>query len=214
MTPLFDKYIQRFILEAKEQEEEKETPQTPIDANQEELPPEDLGAELAPEKPVFPEEMELAKLALQALNFNAQSKNVHALKLKIDGREIPFERISDYFESTKDVAPILGFIEWAINRYEGGSSKWIRSKTSNIIQTIKKLNTELPEEQLLDSNRRMEWTRIILNCLIKGDANFSLNISEVNEKTIGEIFDSLMQAFGSDSRGMFKGLDFKGPATF
>jgi hypothetical protein len=194
--------------------EEKDQESPPIDANQEEPPPEDLGAELSPEKPVFPEEMELAKLALQALNFNAQSKNVHVLKLKIDGREIPFERIPDYFESTKDIAPTLGFIEWAIERYEGGSSKWIRSKKSNIIQTIKKLNTELPEEQLLDSNRRMEWTRIILNCLIKGDANFSLNISEINEKTIGEIFDSLMQTFGSDSRGMFKGLEITGPATF
>ena len=214
MTPLFDKYIQRFILEAKEQEEEKESPQPPIDANQEEPPPEDLGAELAPEKPVYPEEFELADLALKALNFNAKSKNVHTLKLKIDGKEIPFERITDYFEETKDVAPILGFVEWAIDRYEGGSSKWIRSKRSSIIQTIKKLNNELPEEQLLDSNRRMEWTRIILNCLLKGDANYSLNISEVNEKTIGEIFDSLMQTFGSDSKGMFKGLEFKGPATF
>jgi hypothetical protein len=211
MTPLFDRYIKKFIMEAEEPPQEE--PEVPENENGE-LPPEDLGGELAPEKPTFPEELELAKLALKSLNFNAQSKNVHTLKMKIDGREIPFERISDYFEKTKDIVPILGFVEWAINRYEGGSSKWIRSKTSSIIQTIKKLNSELPEEQLLDPNRRMEWTRIILNCLLRGDAKVSLNISEINEKTIGEIFDSLTQTFGSDSRGTFHGLNFKGPATF
>jgi hypothetical protein len=36
-----------------------------------------------PEKPVFPEELELAKLAVRALYFNKDSKNTHNLKLKI-----------------------------------------------------------------------------------------------------------------------------------
>jgi hypothetical protein len=59
------------------------------------------------------------------------------------------------------------------------------------------------------------WTRIILNCLINGNAEFNINISDVNEKNIKEIFRLLKQSFGSDTRGILQGLDnLEGPGVF
>ncbi len=216
MKSEFEQYIQSLLFE-----QEAPKPPTPEDEGGEESAPEDesgLESEIMPEaEPTFPEEIELAKLAIRAIYFNPSSKDVHKLKLKIKGKEIPFEMLSDYYERTKDMLPVLGFIEWAMDKYEGVSSKWTEDpevKGKNIIQKIIDYNKELPEEQRLDNGKRVYWTRIILNCLLHGNPNFNINIGDVNEKTIKEVFRLLNQHFSGDTRGLFPNLDqAKGPAT-
>lgn len=205
---------------------EAEAPPPPTNENEgdENNSPEDenLEDEILPqqieEDEVFPEEIELAKLAIRAIYFNSSSKDVHNLRLKSGGREIPFEMISDYYEETKNMVPILGFIEWAMNKYEGLSSKWTENPEvsgKSIIDKIKYFNKTLPEEQKLDNGKRVYWTRIILNCLLHGNANFNINIGDVNEQTIKEVFRLLNQHFSGDTRGLMPNMDnSRGPGTF
>ena len=218
MKSEFEKYIYNILVE-----QESPEPPLPDAGGGEEGAPnpdeEDLSGEVMPQaEEVIPEEIELAKLAIRAIYFNPSSKDVHKLKLKINDHEIPFEKISDYYERTKHIIPVLGFIEWIMDKYEGVSSKWtedpeIRGK--NIIRKIKEFNKELPEEQKLDNGKRVYWTRIILNCLLHGSPNFNINIGDVNEKTIKEVFRLLNQNFSGDTRGLFPNMDSsKGPATF
>lgn len=218
MKSEFEKYIYKILLE-----QEAPTPPTPDEGGEGESAPnpeeEDLSGEIMPEpEEVYPEELELAKLAIRAIYFNPSSKDVHKLKLRIGEHEIPFEMISDYFEKTKSMVPILGFIEWAMDKYEGISSKWTEDpdvRGKNIIQKIKEFNKELPKEQRLDNGKRVYWTRIILNCLLHGNPNFNINIGDVNEKTIKEVFRLLNQHFSGDTRGLFPNMDnSRGPATF
>lgn len=182
---------------------------------------EDLSQEVMPEVPeedVAPEEIELAKLAIRALYFNIESKDVHAYKVKTrSGEVIPFEKLADYFEKTKDIPTTLSFIEWLMNRYEGVHSKWteqpeIRGQT--IMQKIKEFNKD-PDVEHLDNGKRVYWARIILNSLLRGTPDFNVNIDDVNENSIKEIFRLLKQSFGTDTRGILPGLDsLKGPGTF
>lgn len=216
MKSEFDQFIHSLIFE---QDEEASAPPAPEGAEGD-VPPEQAGleSEIMPEpEQTFPEELELAKLAIRAIYFNPSSKEVHKLKLKSEGKEIPFEMISDYYERTKDILPVLGFIEWAMDKYEGVSSKWTEDpefKGENIIKKIKHFDKTLDEEQKLDNGKRVYWTRIILNCLLHGNANFNINIGDVNEKTIKEVFRLLNQHFSGDTRGLFPNLDqAKGPAT-
>lgn len=216
MKSRFDQYIHSLIFE---QDEEAPPPPAP-EGGEGEAPPEEQGLEneIMPQaEEVSPEEIELAKLAIRAIYFNPSSKDVHKLKLKTEGKEIPFEMISDYFERTKDILPVLGFVEWAMDKYEGVSSKWTENpefKGKSIIQKIIDFNKELPEEQKLDNGKRVYWTRIVLNCLLHGNSNFNINIGDVNEKTIKEVFRLLNQHFSGDTRGLFPNLDqAKGPAT-
>jgi hypothetical protein len=178
----------------------------------------DLSGDIGAEEESYPEEMELAKLAIRAIYFNISSKDVHNLKLKVEGEVIPFEKISDYFEKTKSIIPVLGFVEWVMDHYEGDSSKWTERpefKGKGIIEKIKQMNKDLPKEQRLDNGKRVYWTRIILNCLLRGNSDFNVNISDVNENSIKEIFRLLKQNFGTDTRGLFAGTDnMQGPATF
>ncbi len=223
MISQFDKFVQQMFLEAAndapapEGGDAQAGPQNAQEGSPGEgemPPPEDL----APEDPVFPEEIELAKLAIRANQFNISSKNVHDLKLRIDRREIPFEKVSDYFENTKRIIPILGFVEWAMDRYEGVSSKWseqpeIRGKS--ITEKIKEFKKQLPPEQQLDNGKRLRWTRIIINALLHGSTNFNVTTADVNETTIKEIFRLLSQSFAKDTRGLSTGMDnMHGPATF
>jgi hypothetical protein len=225
----FDNYILRIFTEAGPQpqqqgeedlsEENPEGPQGgPSPEGEEGMPPEGedgLEEELQPEAPTYPEEIILAKLAIRALHFNTKSKKLHTLKLRDGNEEIPFEKISDYFERTKQIPKILGFVEWAMNRYETSSSNWMNKIEPNVLTQIQELNKELPDEQKLDNNNRLDWTRIILNCLLRGSPNFNVNIADVNETTIREIHNLLSQTFANDSRGMFANIsDIRGPATF
>jgi hypothetical protein len=214
MKSQFDQYIHSIILEQDEQ------PSAPPEGAEGDVSPEQQGleSEIMPEpEQSFPEEIELAKLAIRAIYFNPSSKDVHKLKLKSKGKVIPFEMISDYYERTKDILPVLGFIEWAMDKYEGVSSKWTEDpefKGKDIVQKITEYNKKLPEEQKLDNGKRVYWTRIVLNCLLHGNPNFNINIGDVNEKTIKEVFRLLNQHFSSDTRGLFPNSDqSKGPAT-
>jgi hypothetical protein len=221
----FDLYISKLFLEA-ENPEEGQSQNQEAPANTQESPP-DEGVppegemppeELAPAEIVPPEELELAKLAVRAIYFNTSSKDVHNLKMKVGDQLIPFEKIPDYFEKTKKILPILGFVEWAMDRYEGVSSKWTEQpefKGQSIVQKIKSMNSQLPEEQKLDNGKRVYWTRIILNCLLRGSSNFNLNISDINEKNIKEVFRLMKQEFGRDTRGLLGSeVDSTGPGTF
>ena len=125
MPQLFDKFIYRLIHEAEnpdEQDEQELPSENPEDPEKSDGGEDDLMGELdqelpvAPNKPVFPEELELAKLAIRALYFNKDSKDVHNLKLKMGKQIIPFERIVDYFEKTKKIVPILSFVEWVMDK--------------------------------------------------------------------------------------------------
>jgi len=217
----FDRFIQT-ILEAGEAPpppDQQEGGQVP-DAggeNPEGNPEGELEIPQEDEEPSIPEEIELAKLAVRAIYFNVDSKDVHNLKLRVGDRFIPFEKIQDYFEKTKNSKIILGFVEWVMDKYEG-SSRWSEDpevKGKGIVDKIKVFNRTLPLEQQLDNGKRVYWTRIILNCLINGNAEFNINISDVNEKNIKEIFRLLKQSFGSDTRGILQGLDnLEGPGVF
>jgi hypothetical protein len=167
---------------------------------------------------VFPEEIELAKLAVRALYFNPASKSTHRYILNVDGQKVPFEKVADYFEKTKNWKPILGFVEFVMDKFEGLSSKWterpeIRGK--GILDKINTYNNEnLPEEERLDNGKRVYWARIILNCLLHGKATYNINMSEVNEKNIKEVYRKLKQDFARDSRGLLPDADLKGPGIF
>lgn len=220
----FDKFVLSVIIEADNQTQSnasENAPEAPPQENEgdapstDEMPPED---NFEPAEIVSPEEIELAKLAVRAIYFNVNSKDLHRLKLKVGEEIIPFEKIPDYFERTKKIIPILGFVEWAMDKYEGLSSKWTEDpsfKGLGIVEKIKKYNQEMPPEQKLDNGKRGYWTRIILNCLLRGSANFNLNISDINEKNIKEVFRLLKQEFGRDTRGLFAtDVDTSGPGTF
>jgi len=225
MISQFDIFIQNLFLEAGEQPADPALGAPPQggteggapDAGGEQLPEEPPVEDLAPDEPTFPEEIELAKLAIRAIYFNIDSKNTHNLKMRIGNNEIPFEMVSDYFEKTKNIIPVLSFVEWVMDKYEGSASKWtedpeIRGKS--IAEKLKAFK-KLPKEQQLDNGKRVYWTRIILNGLLRGSPNFNINISDVNEKTIKEIFRLLKQNFGTDTRGTFAGLpDMNAPGTF
>lgn len=220
MRSEFDAFITKFLLEA---EGDQQPPEAPPEENQDapapegEMPPEEMPME-QPGETVSPEEIELAKLAVRAIYFNVSSKDLHNLKLKAQGQIIPFEKIPDYFEKTKSILPTLGFIEWAMDKYEGFSSKWSEDpnfKGLSIVEKIKKYKKTLPEEQQMDNDKRVYWTRIILNCLLRGSANFNLNVSDINEKNMKEVFRLLKQEFGRDTRGLFgSDVDMNAPGTF
>jgi len=232
MKPTFDQYILQLFSEAEAPSNASPTPNAaPENAksnngnndltNELENPDNFEDEQFEDEEEVSPEEIELAKLAVRALYFNIESKDVHNLKLHIDNRDIPFEKISDYFEKTKNIFLVIGFVEWVMDRYEGVSSKWSEEKNikgKSIGEKIRLFNKQLPDEQKLDNGKRVYWTRIILNALLHGDSNFNLNISEVNEKNIKEIFRLLKQYFGSDTRTAYPSPtltgDFRGPSTF
>lgn len=180
--------------------------------------PEDTGAipgEI--DKPVFPEELELAKLAVRALYFNIDSKDVHNMKLKIGKQVIPFEKLSDYFEKTKNLVPVLGFVEWVMDKYEGMLSKWTENpeiKGKGIVDKIKFYQSQ-PEEERLDNGKRVYWVRIIINCLLNGNPSMNINIADVNEDNIVEVFRLLKQHFGHDTRGLRPDMDnMEGPGVF
>lgn len=192
------------------------------------MPPgggDDLSGELdqempsMPEKPVFPEEIELAKLAIRALYFNKDSKDTHNLKMRIDGQEIPFEKIPDYFEKTKKILSVLGFVEWVMDKYEGLASKWTEQpkvKGKSISSKIKYFQS-LPEDKVLDNGKRVYWVRIILNALIQGSPSMNINIGDVNEQNIVEVFRLLKQHFGRDTRGLISPdveQSLEGPGVF
>lgn len=234
MISEFDKYIYNLIVEAgppkpptDEEEDSGGSPEEssagPMDSPGDN--PDDLSGDIEepmptmPEKPVFPEEMELAKLAIRALYFNKDSKDVHNLKLRIDKREIPFEMIADYFEKTKKILPILGFIEWVMDKYEGLASKWTeqpRVKGKSIKDKIKYFNS-LPEEERLDNGKRVYWVRIIINALLYGSPSMNINIADVNDQNIVEVFRLLKQHFGRDTRGLVSPdveNNLEGPGVF
>ena len=168
------------------------------------------------EPPPAPEELELAKMAIRALNFNVKGKDMHKFSLKFKGQQIPFEKISDFFEQTKAVRPVLGFVEYVMDKYEGISSRWteqpeIRGKS--ILSKIQAFNAVGEGDEQLDNGKRVYWTRIILNCLLHGDPSYNIVSSDVDESTVGEIFNKLKQDFGYDTRGLRKQVDVHGPGT-
>jgi hypothetical protein len=221
MKTEFDSFIASILLEQEQPAPEGNNPpegedQPAPEEGMEGMPDEEM---LSQESEVVPpEELELAKLAVRAIYFNVSSKDLHNLKMKVGDEIIPFEKIPDFFERTKKIIPILGFVEWAMDKYEGVSSKWTEQpefKGMSIVEKIKDFNKTLPEEQQLDNGKRGYWTRIILNCLLRGSANFNLNSSDINEKNIKEVFRLLKQEFGRDTRGIFgTDLDLTGPGTF
>lgn len=179
---------------------------------------ENLDGENEEDEKVYPEELELAKLAVRALYFNAESKDLHQFKMKIAPEKvIPFELITDYFEETKDWKHVLGFLEYIMDKYEGISSRWseqphIRGKT--ILQKIDKFNKTLEEDQKLDNGKRLYWVRLILNAFLRGNPDFNLNTSDVNEDNIVEVFRLLKQSFGTSTRGLRPGIDLRSPGNF
>jgi hypothetical protein len=226
MISEFDKYIYKLMVEAgpPKPDEEDETPSS----GGEEMPPdggEDLSGELdqempmMPEKLVFPEEIELAKLAIRALYFNKDSKDTHNLKMRVDKQQIPFEKIPDYFEKTKNILSVLGFVEWVMDKYEGLASKWTEQpkiKGKSITDKIKYFQS-LPDDKVLDNGKRVYWTRIILNALIQGSPSMNINIGDVNEQNITEVFRLLKQHFGRDTRGLISPdveQSLEGPGIF
>lgn len=228
----FDQYIHNLIVEDdKSQQPPAPNPSGGPDAGAPPAGDDDLTGELEnsenfedefkEDEPVFPEEIELAKLAVRAIYFDINSKDVHNLKLRTKDHVIPFEKISDYFEKTKNIIPILGFIEWSMNKYEGQSSKWTEEpemRNKSIVEKIRKMNNTLSKEERLDNGKRVYWTRIILNGLLRGNPDFNINISDINETNIKEIFRLLKQYFGTDSTEPFPNPtitgDFVGPASF
>jgi len=211
--------------------QEAEAPKPPMGGNAEDTqsaPQSNEGGDALPledenldmdlnDDPVFPEELELAKLAIRALYFNTDSKNVHQFSLKVNDNRIPFEEIPDYFEETKKWQPIIAFVEYVMDKFEGFSSKWTEApkiKGKNIIDKIKYFNNSVSQEERLDNGKRLYWVRIILNCLLHGKPTENLQISDVNEENIKEVFDMLKMHYGFDTRGIYPGKDIKAPGLF
>lgn len=176
---------------------------------------EDLDLEGAVDEKASPEEIELAKLAIRALYFNPESKSVHRYTLNVGGKKIPFEKVSDYFEKTKNWKPVLGFVEYVMDKFEGLASKWTEKPEVRGKGILDKIRTysdpNQPEDERLDNGKRVYWARIILNALLHGTPSYNINMSDVNEKNIKEIYRKLKQDFGRDSRGLMPNPDLKGP---
>lgn len=179
---------------------------------EEDTPPMDIE-----DDPVSPEEIELAKLAVRALFFNTDSKDVHQFSLKIGEDRIPFEEIPDFFEETKRWPPVIAFVEYVMDKFEGFSSKWSEKpeiKGKNILDKIKYYNKKSTDGEKLDNGKRLYWVRIILNCLLHGKPTENITVGDVNEKNIGEIFDMLKMHYGTDTRGITPGKDIRAPGIF
>lgn len=164
-----------------------------------------------------PEEIELAKVAVRALYFNLDAKDVHQYKLKIKDDVIPFEKIPDYFEETKQWKPVLAFIEHVMDKFEGTASRWAEEKEISgkpIVQKIKILNRNIPIDQQLDDAKRIYWVRIILNCILFGKATENINIGDVTDRNIKEVFNWLKLHYGVDTRGITPSKDYQSPGVF
>jgi hypothetical protein len=163
-----------------------------------------------------PEEKELANLAIRALNFNSGANDVHQFKMTVNGQTIPFERIPDFFEQTKNWKAVLKFVEWVINKYEGNNSKWSEEQEltgKNIVSKIQELNKDKSDpSKLLDNPKRLTWARIILNALIHPDPSFNLSGVEVTDKNIKDIYNMMRLHFGQNTRGITNG-EVKGPGN-
>lgn len=228
MTRNFDKIIISLLTEADKAMEPTPAPNNaaPPDAadpnagnaNDPNAPQDDLGEpEEIEEEPVSLEELELAKLAVRALNFNVDSKDVHKYHIRYKGERIPFEKIPDFFEQTKNVEVVLPFIEWVMDKYEGIHSRWTEQeefKGKGILDKIKAIDANATEEEKLDCGKRVYWTRLILNCLLFGSPDFNLVTSDVTLETVHEIFALLKQHFGNDTRGLKQDIGLRGPSTF
>lgn len=178
------------------------------------------------EAKTYPEEIELAKLAVRAIYFDINSKNVHDLGMWVTTvnpnthekrkERIPFEKVADYFEKTKNYRSVLGFVEHVMDHYEGLSSKWTEPSDiegKGILSKLRYFNN-LPETEKLDNGKRVHWARIVLNCLLNGQPGYNLNIDDVNAKNIKDIFKKLNQDFGGSTRGIFStNIDLKGVGT-
>mgnify|MGYP003653171502 CR=1 FL=1 len=189
----------------------------PMEGGDEEFNLDDAGMDELEEEPALPEEIELAKLAVRSLYFNPESKSVHKYALRIGGEKIPFEKISDYFEETKNWKPILGFVEHIMDKFEGLSSKWTEQpdvRGKGILDKIKDYNKDASLDEQLDNGKRSTWVRIIINALLYGRPSYNLSISDVNEKNLKEIYRKLKQDFGEDSRGLMPNNDLRGPGVF
>ena len=150
--------------------------------------------------------------------FNTDSKDVHQYSLKFKGNRIPFEKIPDFYEATKQWQPVIAFVEYVMDKFEGFSSKWTEQddiKGKNILDKIKMFNKNATsDEEKLDNGKRLYWIRIILNCLLHGKPTENLTIADVNEKNINEIFDMLKMHYGMDTRGLTPGKDVRAPGIF
>jgi len=183
-------------------------------------PDEGMEDDLLPEEPDVesaPEELELAKLAIRALFFNTSSKDVHMYSLKVKDHRVPFEELPDFFEDTKQWQPVISFVEYVMDKFEGFSSKWTEQpeiKGKNILDKIRILHKSTPKDQRLDNGKRLHWVRIIVNCLLHGRPTENINIGDVNEQNIKEIFDMLKMHYGMDSRGIMPGKDIRAPGVF
>lgn len=214
MTKNFDVLYNRIIAEAADDSELPDFGQqqdqggdTQMDQGLADLSPDELGMDES--KPVPPEELELAHLAIRAVNFDIKSKDVHQYGFQDNtGNRISFEQIPSYFEETKDWRRVLKFIEWLINKFEGVNSQWAEEqelKGKNIIQKISIINRKNkanPELQL-DNSKRLVWTRIILNALINSDSSMNIIGSDIDEKSLPDIFNQLKQNFMHSSTGLF-----------
>ncbi len=221
----FDELYQKLLLEA-------EQPPAPPSAggtagtaptpNEETAGEGDMSEEMPPDEfldddPVSPEELELAKLAIRAMYFNTDSKDVHQFSLKDKGNKIPFEEIPDYFEETKRWQPIIAFVEYVMDKFEGFSSKWSEQpeiRGRKILDKIKHFNKNVSEEEKLDNGKRLYWVRIIINCMLHGRPTENLTIGDVNEVNIKEIFDMLKMHYGNDTRGIMPGKNIRAPGVF
>lgn len=221
----FDELYQKLLLEAEQPPAPPSaggtagTAPTPNEetAGEGELPEEQPIDDFVEDEPVSPEELELAKLAVRAMYFNTDSKDVHQFSLKDKGNKIPFEEIPDYFEETKRWQPIIAFVEYVMDKFEGFSSKWSEQpeiKGKNILDKIKHFNKKAGEDEKLDNGKRLYWVRIILNCMLNGRPTENLTIGDVNETNIKEIFDMLKMHYGSDTRGIMPGKDVRSPGMF
>ncbi len=227
MTKKFDHHFKQILAEA--QADDSELPEFGQDPSQAEGgqpdmndpgqsdPMDDMGLDDFSDvdtPPVPPEELELGKLAVRAANFNIHSKDVHQYSMKINDESIPFERISDYFEKTKNWKPVLRFVEWVMNKYEGSNSKWSEDKElmgKNIVDKITQLNKDKSDPaKLLDNSKRITWTRIILNVMLHADPSFNLVGTDITEENLPDIFNLLKSKFNQNSRGLFN-AEIKGP---
>jgi len=160
------------------------------------------------------EELEYANMAVRALNFNTTEYYLLNHSLMVNGESFSVASLSDFFERTKQWKAVIQFIDWIINKFEGGNTQWVMDQElagAPIITRLKAAKTKDEKgSNAIDNPKRVLWTRIILNCFLNNDHSFNLNSTDVTLQSIPDILNLLKQHFNRNTRGLFS-INLRGP---
>jgi hypothetical protein len=164
----------------------------------------EMGAEMPgdPQKGVATdEEVELAKFAVRAVNFNSKEARYNPA-------------IYDRFEQGQNELSILAYIEKVMNQYQATGMNQRFNELANpeytkgIVDKLIYLNQNKtgfgPE---LSDQKRRAWVGVIINAFKNGVPG-SYTEEEVTKDNAKEIFLDLAKEFGHNTKGVISGSEF------